>query len=93
MKDSDKRRIVTKEKQKTFQALSEDKILNRMFKDCKDSGINEAYLILITNYCYQYGYDAGLEAGTAQGIEYAYQHINDLIDKYVPPKGAKNEDR
>ena len=86
MKDSYKRRIVTKEKQKTFQTLSEDKILKRMFKDCIEAGVKESYLILITNYCYQYGYDAGLEAGTAQGIKYAYDHFNALIDQLPAPK-------
>ena len=92
MKDSDKRRIVTKEKRKTFQTLSEDKILNRMFKDCKDAGIDEAYLMIITNYAYQYGYDAGYEAGQTQGILYAYDHIGHIIDQ-LPAKGSKNEDK
>lgn len=93
MKESYKKRIITKEKLKTYQSLLEDKTLNRMMSDCRKAGLNDATIVIMANYAYQYGYEAGFEAGTAQGIEYAYQHINDLIDKYVPPKGAKNEDR
>ena len=85
MKQSDKKRMITKEKVKTYQSLLEDKILNRMMSDCKKAGYDEATIVIMANYAYQYGYEAGQKDGFTQGMEYTYDHINALIDQ-LPAK-------
>lgn len=85
MKESYKKRIITKEKLKTYQSLLEDKTLNRMMSDCRKAGFNDTTIVIMANYAYQYGYEAGQTDGFKQGMQYTYDHINTLIDQ-LPAK-------
>jgi hypothetical protein len=85
MKDSFKKRILTKEKEDIFTSLSVDTTINRIVSDCMKAGASQVHLICLVSYCYQLGlergYKNGYQQGQSAGIKIACDAINKRLDE------------
>ncbi len=78
MKDIHKKRYVTKAKTELFNAIMEDKPLQRMMGDVLNAGIGQPQLIVLVDYIYHMGYEKGYLDGVKHGKQLVFGWLQDI---------------
>lgn len=75
MKESHKKRYLTKAKQELYNALAEDHTLIKMIADCQNAGLPEPHTIVLIDYVYHLGYDNGYKNATKTACDKLEQYF------------------